>query len=75
MYEIEKENWKKTLQVKGLEEKQFKNYRICLEPKKVYDEKFLNNTIFLLKQKKEIFHFDFFLFISYIFKYDRFYFS
>ena len=40
MYEIEKENWKKTLQVKGLEEKQFRNYRICLEPKKVYDEYF-----------------------------------
>ena len=40
MYEIEKENWKKTLQVKGLEEKQFRNYRICLEPNKVYDEYF-----------------------------------
>lgn len=40
MYEIEKENWKKTLQVKGLEETQFRNYKICLEPKKVYDEYF-----------------------------------
>lgn len=40
MFEIEKENLKKTIQVKGLEEKQFRNYRIFLEPKKVYDDYF-----------------------------------
>lgn len=40
MYEIEKEKWKETIQVKGLEEKRFKNYRIYLEPEKVYDEYF-----------------------------------
>lgn len=40
MYEIEKENWKNNIQVKGLEKKQCRNYRIYLEPKKVYDEYF-----------------------------------
>ena len=40
MYEIEKENWKKTLQVKALEGKSYRNHRIYLEPKKVYDEYF-----------------------------------
>lgn len=40
MYEIEKENWKKTLQIHRLEDKKFRNYEICIEPKKVYDQYF-----------------------------------
>lgn len=64
MYEIEKLNFRDTVKVQGIGENIFRNYRIYLEPQKVYEQYFyygieakeeaLEGIVFLVNQNQSI---------------------